>query len=1370
MLSLLIGWTLATVSAPGAKAASAPTAFESVTLEAEQGALAGATKKRVEGASKDQAVLLAGTDAALTLSLTLPAGAYSVQVRAKAKDPDTFNEVLITAGGQALRPIYPTNPVFTRMKGHFQRTASGKVDIRLTLKAGSGVYVDQVRVFRQDLDYRFKQLRPLHLTTTLAEAGKPLCQIVLPDDGSCRDVAARLAEAIAKRCGAAPAIRPSAEIKPADFQRRHLVLLGDTYSNVAILRTSPRTWAHVRRPEQGAFDLMTIHNPLGTGKNVVVVGGRDAGTIAQAADELIRRLPDGPTVTIPRIWLPPWPKPMPREKLKQLMVDSGRWIRQGAIRTLQNRWKAKGIEGFRLLGYRYIEYKESADTITQRRDDGFSDAEFYKVISAWDRFEEDPYFTDAERLELTDAMWRFLKMCIDPFGRYVAGGHHLELSEIAKRVRAATPTIRHNHQTFPATSFQYAADYFGTYHDLPEAKDLRALAKIVFDGQRPCAKPQCDCSGYQTITMAHMVRHAVSQGDWDYVNSPQVRQFLRLKLISRDNQGMPVGYGDSGGYIGEPTSDPLPDVTDIWVKATAGRFDSKGIAPPKPPGVYVHPLDRHWHGFWKCKAPLARCFDKIVFRGAKEPNRAYLLLDGLSRGYHGHWDGNSILRFTDNGRVWLGEGDYLNGDLKDHNTVTIVKDGLSGRPPLCSTLVGRADLPGFGATCTRTDDYCGATWDRHLLWRKPADLFVLIDRVTAKSDGTYDVKCRFRTFGQVRHEGRSIEVTQAGGERFNLHAASECRLRLSDDPRDGEKNWSKYPHAEPVTRLIVEQTVRRLKAGESHAFVNLMYASGSKEDNACQVLPFAPGVAVMRGKHYALVGIDRLKMGDQSVVAREFWIGAEGVYATGVSEFMADEVGMRAKPPIDVAWTFSEQGGTLHLAKPAKLSFTLPMGAPLTIEGKMYEAGDVGEPLVIDLPAGTHNASIVGVGPEVGIFLGMMLESAFQSAKAEAQKVADEKPGDLGAEEAWRSALPASVTVLRAADLDGDGTDEVIAGGEDGTLQVLGADGRLRWSHRFAAKVNDACAVDLDGDGRAEVVAGVEDERVHAISAPGKTMWSHHFEPYRQSKAHARVVHAADFDRDGTPEVAVGCANSYFYVLDNHGKLRVDADGSRWEMKTYHQASAIDTSDVDGDGHLELLAGCTYFARYIVSFHKRRWQRYGALSGCISGCGSIATSDVDGDGHAEAIFADMDGRIAAAEKGEPYKAKVVWERFVGDDEITRVCAGDLDGDNKPDLLAASRSGFVARLSATDGKVAWLRYGQGDMTDVAMADVVGDAGREAIAANLDGCVYVHDATGKPAARRQLDGPVRRLATARVKGEARSLIVAAVGEKLVAIRCR
>jgi hypothetical protein len=240
--------------------------------------------------------------------------------------------------------------------------------------------------------------------------------------------------------------------------------------------------------------------------------------------------------------------------------------------------------------------------------------------------------------------------------------------------------------------------------------------------------------------------------------------------------------------------------------------------------------------------------------------------------------------------------------------------------------------------------------------------------------------------------------------------------------------------------------------------------------------------------------------------------------------------------------------------------------------------------------------------------------------------------------------------------------------------------------------------------------------------------------------------------------VAVGCANSWFHVLDSAGK-------TRWKRQMQHKASAIGVADVDGDGFQDLLCGYTYQARQIVDFSKTGWDQVRSIGGCISGCRTITAGDVDGDGRPEAIFGDKDGRVLASRKGPPYRVDPVFQVMLGDDELTRVVARDLDGDGKAEVVCASLSNVVAAVDGA-GRVRWAFPTDAEALDVSLGSWPGVAGTAVAVGTAAGRLHVLDAAGREVARETLGGAVSRVWLVGAEGAARA--VAAVGSRVVAVQ--
>jgi thiol-disulfide isomerase/thioredoxin len=98
------------------------------------------------------------------------------------------------------------------------------------------------------------------------------------------------------------------------------------------------------------------------------------------------------------------------------------------------------------------------------------------------------------------------------------------------------------------------------------------------------------------------------------------------------------------------------------------------------------------------------------------------------------------------------------------------------------------------------------------------------------------------------------------------------------------------------------------------------------------------------------------------------------------------------------------------------------------------------------------------------------------ASKEDGTKLWEERGGQ-GIDDVW------------AADLDGDGIDEVIVGynGQTG-LHVFSADGKRRWKRTDLGNVWHVTAGDLDGDGKLEVVTTSARGQVHVFAAAGQPL------------------------------------------------------------------------------------------------------------------------------------------------------------------------------------------------------------------------------------------------------------------------------------------
>jgi hypothetical protein len=1202
--------------------------------------------------------------------------------------------------------------------------------------------------------------KPLFLNTPLVANGQPVAAIVAP--AGYREMALALQERIRRLSRVEVPVVADTELADAQgrwnsagLARRDeaLVVLGDLESNRLLPLLYARLYTAVDAcyPGAGGYVLHTIHDPWGNGHNVVVVGGSDAAGVRAASEALLQvleQLPAGPHLVLPRLMQFKLAPAVLRtvaglgknpdeaaiaRAVKQSREAFKRGQHTGVTRDLVRAgfcYARTGLEGYaelykRLARLMFEIYRSQPTTYGGPWG---MDADFnaMQVIASWDNVEESPVFSEAERLEVT--------RIIAEYAAYVGN--------FGNARDALRPGIRHNHNTHPCLGLLFAAEYFGKYYHAAEAARWRTNAEVCFQNQALSFKSQEDANGYQWLTLEHMIRYALAKPDHTWFANGNARRVLDLALGTMDNLGQQAPFGDVGGFRGWGNEMRLWAVGAWYLQEPAYRWalEKESVAGGRPrlnvaeyatrrpvgaepsgyTGARVFPMERRFYDYWAPKAaaeklwvaPVEQTYEKISFRDSFEAQGRYLLLDGIGTGGHRHFDGNALLRYSDRGREWLADGDYIQALPKFHTSVLVFRDGQSSTlPPFCA-LEAQADLPGAGMVRSTVRGYGGADWSRNLVWLRNGAV-VAIDSLQARVAADYSFRAVWHTLGQPAIQGGRFTLEQQG-ERLVLENLDGARLKLTEDADLG-KNWKGYTNAQPVVRILQQVAGRKLQAGESYHFLNVFGTSQCGGEHPIQVTrALESSVLVTVQGETTLVGVTG---------------GKPVVVAPGI-----------------------ETDAAIYVLRPG--GFALAKVTRLVAEG--HTLLQASTPVNVEFDAATGRAVVesagrltLALGGREGIAVAPgRQEIAIGAAAAQTVRLHLPAPAAVAATQCPASApvpalpvrwtFPGSFTCMAVGDLDGDKKAETIAGSADGCVRCLGADGKERWVFKMAHGVKAVWA------GALGVAAGAEDGSVCLLDRSGKPLWTHTF-PYYKREPVVRLVFGADLDGDGKQELICGTESWHFYALDSRGK-------ERWHYEGVHASTCGVAADLDGDGKQEVLAGTEYYWWHAIGPDGKRSWNYRATVGPHANC--VATGDLNGDGKQAVVFGGADGNLHALDAA----GKPLWKFNTGD-EVTgvAVAAGR--------VFAASKSFNLYGVNGA-GKRLWRRDCGDVLNGLALA---GSAGQSVIAvAGDDGRVALYGATGMLLSEAKLSGPVLQVATGEREEQGREGFLAlVVGRGIVAL---
>lgn len=308
------------------------------------------------------------------------------------------------------------------------------------------------------------------------------------------------------------------------------------------------------------------------------------------------------------------------------------------------------------------------------------------------------------------------------------------------------------------------------------------------------------------------------------------------------------------------------------------------------------------------------------------------------------------------------------------------------------------------------------------------------------------------------------------------------------------------------------------------------------------------------------------------------------------------------------------------------------------------------------------------------------------------------------------------------ADLDGDGTLEVIVGSYSHKLWVWNYLGQPLpgWPRDVWDGIASGVAVgDINGDGRAEIVVGSDVANdcancppfgsltkgglLHAFTLAGKELqgWPVHTDSFMHS-----TPALADLDGDGRPEVIAG-AGLFYEGPATRGTTLVAlrGDGSRlWGYQARSQIIGAPTvADVNGDGRPEVAFDDYGGNVYLLNANGGLlWFNAGVTPQAPNGSGADfaapVLADVTGDGRPEVIASDSNWHVKAF---DATTGAVVADTGTTFPVWGSPAVGDIDGDGTNEVVAGSAvgngpGGSLPDLAGAGRLYVWKTPGRGGL--------------------------------------------------------------------------
>lgn len=1056
-----------------------------------------------------------------------------------------------------------------------------------------------------------KILKPLYLETAIS----PNSTVIVAPHDECRPLAEKFAEDLQARHGIELPIWSDHDTEKPGVAAKNRIALGNLANNQLIERLYCRSYTNVdiRYPGTGGYVVQTVHNPDGTGSNIIVLGGSNKHGVEEAAkcflDHVEKR--DG-RCSVPRIldvklgnefagFVPDEPSisgkaPSPFEAAHhygQMAIALG-------SKDYEKRFRDAIVEAARTQSYNHFALMWG--------------------VPYFDVLEESPVFTDEQRLAVTNY---FLGLLLSSEG----------VNYCWFRRGLKGPSLRHNHQTHAALGIHYAAQYLIKYYGFEPAKtwlrEARELFSTFLDGYE---RPPCDDSRMQLVTLREVFWYLLDVFGPEACQCAMVRKSVERMILWTDSNGMmpPVGDGTPGNNAADifrwgeyllrdgrcrfllnrlAEESPKPEKASPIPRLYA----STPVQPQEPEGAgkaVLTPMDKIFYATFaaetspkKPNVPFEKTFDKITFRGGWSRDDDYLLFDGISYGGHDYDDGNTVLQFSALDCVFITSLDFISPRVTDHNAITITRNGTGAVYPPFPELLWLHNTEWGAASRTCLRNYAGIDWHRTLIWVRN-QFTVVVDELVALETAEYLFRRHWRLTGAARCSGKRVVTTQErlGKEKLFVLETSyagdidvfshplENLLRSNDPPEepDGRAGRSKaYWANAPLHVWVARETVRReMRKGESVFLATLFYPVRKNQELAISEIEH--GVyALVRDSVEAVV---LCRSANAGVQFEGEDIQCDAALITRTAATILDAHKSETRSPIDL---------------------------PTLSVKRIPTAIDHGY-------APSRNARILKC-----------------------------------------ITLDSSVTAMCAGK---DKHSAACIGYADGTVMAVDSDWALLRQHHVEGQVNHLCLLDHPREGCC-VLASAGDY-LRCVTPAGREIWNYttpyekkQYSVWRFESSLALTTLTQDVNQDGIPEIIHATGSAYLALLT--------ADGREiWSQNVIFPRTTLAVGDYRGDGTLCVMAGAGHMSPwadakvYDCADGKSVVEGYVGVyvDPWVARLDSLWAGDLDDDGKCEMVAGTEVGTLALYRPSESKKEHfdmVPWDAGTdGIQPVWRITLGD----------------------------------------------------------------------------------------------------------------